>query len=81
MPNDARITLLLDLLDRAFDKASWHGPNLLGALRRVKPDASWPQMANDSCGVVGQAVPADLGCTPNAAGTACPTLHARRANF
>jgi hypothetical protein len=37
MPPDPRITLLLDLLDRAFDKASWHGPNLLGTLRRVRP--------------------------------------------
>ena len=27
--------LLLDLLDRAYDKVSWHGPNLTGATRGV----------------------------------------------
>ncbi len=27
--------LLLDLLDRAFDKRSWHGPNLSSAIRGV----------------------------------------------
>ncbi len=31
------IESLLCSLDRAFDKKSWHGPNLLGALRRVTP--------------------------------------------
>src|SRR5262245_25706047 len=29
------IDLLLGLLDEAFDKKAWHGPNLRGALRRV----------------------------------------------
>jgi hypothetical protein len=38
MATDPRIILLLDILDRGFDKASWHGPNLLGTLRRIKPD-------------------------------------------
>lgn len=28
---------LLDSLDRAFQRKSWHGPNLLGALRGVTP--------------------------------------------
>lgn len=28
---------LLDTLDRAFQRKSWHGPNLLGALRGVTP--------------------------------------------
>jgi hypothetical protein len=27
--------LLLDLLDRAFDQRSWHGPNIAGAIRGV----------------------------------------------
>lgn len=36
------ITLLLQLLDQAYDKKSWHGPNLKGSLRRVTAtQASW----------------------------------------
>jgi hypothetical protein len=30
-------TLLLELLDRGFDKMSWHGANLTGALRGLAP--------------------------------------------
>jgi len=30
-------TLLVDLLDEAFDKKSWHGTNLRGSLRRIEP--------------------------------------------
>jgi hypothetical protein len=38
----ADILLLLDLLDEAFDKKSWHGPNLLGSIRGVTPEqAAW----------------------------------------
>ena len=34
--------LLLALLDEAYDKTSWHGPNLCGALRGLKePDVDW----------------------------------------
>ncbi len=34
--------MLLDLLDEAFDKKSWHGPNLRGSLRGVTaPQAAW----------------------------------------
>ncbi|MGC4081361.1 MAG: IMP dehydrogenase [Vicinamibacterales bacterium] len=34
--------VLLDLLDEAYDRQSWHGPNLRGSLRGVKPaDAEW----------------------------------------
>src|SRR4051812_41993383 len=29
------ITLLLQLLDEAYDHKAWHGPNLRGAIRRV----------------------------------------------
>lgn len=31
------IELLLTLLDQAFERKAWHGPNLLGALRGVAP--------------------------------------------
>jgi DinB superfamily len=34
--------LLLDLIDEAFDKKSWHGPNLRGAIRGVTAEqAAW----------------------------------------
>lgn len=34
--------VLLALLDEAYDKTSWHGPNLRGALRGMKePDIDW----------------------------------------
>ncbi len=34
--------MLLDLLDEAFDKKSWHGPNLRGSLRGVTAEvAAW----------------------------------------
>ena len=34
--------LLLDLLDEAYDRQSWHGPNLRGALRGLTPtQAAW----------------------------------------
>src|SRR5688500_10902112 len=29
------IVLLLALLDEAFDKPAWHGPNLMGSIRRL----------------------------------------------
>ncbi|HEY3383296.1 MAG TPA: DinB family protein [Vicinamibacterales bacterium] len=39
---DTRLAQLLDALDEAFDRMSWHGANLRGALRAVKPvQASW----------------------------------------
>jgi len=39
---DCEIRLLLDLLDEAFDKKSWHGPNLRGSIRGVTPaQAAW----------------------------------------
>ena len=34
--------LLLDLIDEAFDKKSWHGPNLRGSIRGVTAEqAAW----------------------------------------
>ncbi|GAB5536364.1 MAG: hypothetical protein Rubg2KO_26130 [Rubricoccaceae bacterium] len=43
MPADsARLAALRNALDRAFDKPSWHGPNLGDALRDLSEDAaSW----------------------------------------
>jgi hypothetical protein len=39
---DPEMALLLDLLDEAFDKKSWHGPNLRGSLRGVTAaQAAW----------------------------------------
>ena len=39
---DAEIRTLLDLFDEAFDKKSWHGPNLRGSLRGVRAEqAAW----------------------------------------
>jgi uncharacterized damage-inducible protein DinB len=36
------IALVLDLIDQAYDKKAWHGPNLRGAIRRLHADqASW----------------------------------------
>jgi uncharacterized damage-inducible protein DinB len=37
---DYPLQLLLDLLDEAFDRKAWHGPNLRGALRRVDAEAA-----------------------------------------
>jgi hypothetical protein len=35
-------SMLLDSLDEAFDKKSWHGPNLRGAIRGVRAEqAAW----------------------------------------
>ncbi len=33
----AEIEVLLHLLDEAFDRKAWHGPNLYGAIRTVAP--------------------------------------------
>ncbi len=34
------IRLLLDALDEAFDKKSWHGPNLRGSIRGLSAEAA-----------------------------------------
>jgi hypothetical protein len=42
LPSDSEIRVLLDLLDEAFDKKSWHGPNLRGSIRGVSVEqAAW----------------------------------------
>jgi hypothetical protein len=39
---DPRIALLLDGIDEAFSGKSWHGPNLLASVRRVRAtEAAW----------------------------------------
>lgn len=41
-PTDPRLELQLRELELAFDRRSWHGPNLMGALRGIKPaGACW----------------------------------------
>jgi len=41
------IALLLQLIDQAFDKKSWHGPNLRGSLRGMSAVlAAWRPAAN-----------------------------------
>src|SRR3990167_7549183 len=37
MTQAPEVRLLLSILDRAYDRPSWHGTNLRGALRRVTP--------------------------------------------
>ena len=40
--SDARIELLLEILDQAFDRRGWHGTTLRSSLRGVTPDeALW----------------------------------------
>ena len=34
------IDLLLSLLDQAFERRAWHGPNLLGTLRGMTPEVA-----------------------------------------
>jgi hypothetical protein len=39
---DREVALLLEALDRAFDRVSWHGPNLRGSVRGLTPaEAVW----------------------------------------
>jgi len=39
---DGETGLLLHLLDEAFDRKAWHGPNLFGSVRRLSPEeAAW----------------------------------------
>jgi len=42
MARNAAITTLLALLDEAYDRRSWHGPNLRGSLRGLRAaQAAW----------------------------------------
>jgi hypothetical protein len=41
------IQLLLAMLDQAYDRPSWHGPNLKGSIRGVSPvQAAWRPTGN-----------------------------------
>ena len=41
-PSDSETGLLIELLDEAYDKKSWHGPNLRGSIRGVTAEqAAW----------------------------------------
>ncbi len=44
---DARIALLLDLLDEAFARKSWHGTNLRGSVRRLRARQAAARPARD----------------------------------
>jgi DinB superfamily len=40
--DDLRKIILLDLLDQAFDRKAWHGPNLRGSIRGLDAEqAAW----------------------------------------
>jgi uncharacterized damage-inducible protein DinB len=42
--------VLLDALDRAYERVSWHGPNLKGAIRGLKAfEAAWRPTADRHC--------------------------------
>jgi hypothetical protein len=42
-----RISVLLNLIDQAFDHQAWHGTNLRGSLRRVNAgQAAWRPARN-----------------------------------
>jgi len=42
MKHDARIDVLLQIFDEAYERQAWHGPNLKGSLRGISCDqASW----------------------------------------
>jgi hypothetical protein len=46
---DPRIAMLLESLDHAFDKASWHGPNLSGAIRGVNAALAARRLPGRKC--------------------------------
>ncbi len=40
--NTGELRLLLEILDQAYEKKAWHGPNLRGSIRGVSPgEAAW----------------------------------------
>jgi hypothetical protein len=42
VPRDPTTDVLLEVLDRAFDEPSWHGPNLCGSIKNLSAkQASW----------------------------------------
>ncbi|HWE39760.1 MAG TPA: DinB family protein [Isosphaeraceae bacterium] len=50
MAEAAEVALLLALLDSAYDKKAWHGPNLKGSVRGLSPSqASWRPASGRKC--------------------------------
>lgn len=47
VPADARLALLIEALNNAFDRAGWHGPTLLNALKDVDAEAAQWRPAPD----------------------------------
>ena len=47
MALEAQIAFLLQLIDQAYDQPTWHGPNLTGALKGVKPEEALWRPAED----------------------------------
>ena len=42
MASDGDVRLILTILDQAYNRQSWHGPNLRGSIRGVSPkEAAW----------------------------------------
>ncbi|HEY6050809.1 MAG TPA: DinB family protein, partial [Thermoanaerobaculia bacterium] len=42
MKTPSEIALLLSIVDEAYDRSAWHGPNLKGSLRRLtEEEAAW----------------------------------------
>src|SRR5580765_4653724 len=40
--SNQKLTWLLTVIDQAYDRKSWHGPNLRGSIRRVNAgEAAW----------------------------------------
>jgi hypothetical protein len=48
--NGSPIKILLRLIDQAYDRKSWHGPNLRGSIRRLEPTvAAWRPAKGRRC--------------------------------
>jgi hypothetical protein len=53
---DAETALLLEMIDQAYDKKSWHGPNLRGSVRGLSArQAAW-RPASDRHSIAEQVV-------------------------
>src|SRR5262249_18403261 len=50
LPANPQLALLIRLLDEAYSRKAWHGPNLRGSIRRVGPgDAAWRPAPKRHC--------------------------------
>ncbi len=46
-PTSGELLLLLGMIDEAYDKKAWHGPNLKGSIRRLSAaEAAWRPKPN-----------------------------------